>query len=422
MLAVVRQPGIARLGAAGLLTEVGDWILLIALPLFVLQVSGSPFVTATVFALGLVPTVVASPLAGTLIDRFDPWRLMSTVAVLQAVFLLPLLSVESADDLWVVYMVVVVESVLGTIIEPCRIATAALLVPTGELMAVNHLMGVLSSIARLVGGPLGGLVLGLGGIDSVVVANVVTFLAAAALLGHGISRPVDNARPTSSAPRIRLLHDWVEGLTVVTRTPMLRRVMGVVACASLAQGAFVVFFVLFVLRDLHGSEADVGILRGVQAIGALAGGALLALVVRRLEAGRLIAISLLAFGVLSLTIWNAPALTVAFSLYVGLFIAAGLPGLAMTTGLLTLLQTHSTGETRGRVLSTFFAVLGGVQALGMLGAGLVGTGTGLTIALQVQGALYLVAAALALRLTASSTAQSAIGAPPNPISLPSGSR
>lgn len=400
MLAVARRPGIGRLGAAGLLSEVGDWMLFIGLPLYVLQVSGSPFVTATVFALGSIPTVLASPLAGTLIDRFDPWRLMCSVAVLQALFLLPLLSVNSADDLWLVYVVVVAESVLGTIIEPCRIATAALLAPPEELMAVNHLMGVLSSIARLVGGPLGGLILGVGGIDSVVVCNAVAFLVASALLGLGATRPVDDAKSAPPAARIRLLHDWVEGFTVVTRTPILRRVMGVAACASLAQGGFVVLFVLFVLRDLQGSEADVGILRGVQAIGALAGGAVLALVIRRLDAGRLIAISLLAFGALSLITWNAPALTVDFSLYVGLFIAAGLPGLAMMTGMLTLLQQHSTEETRGRVLSTFFAVLGGVQALGMLAAGLVGTGIGLTIALQVQGALYLVAAALAFRLTA----------------------
>jgi hypothetical protein len=70
------------------------------------------------------------------------------------------------------------------------------------------------------------------------------------------------------------------------------------------------------------------------------------------------------------------------------------------TGLLTLVQTHSPEATRGRVLSTFFAVFGGVQAVGMVAAGLVGTGVGLTVALQIQGALYLVAATLALRLSA----------------------
>ncbi len=370
-------------------------MLFIALPLYVLQLTGSPLVTATVFVLELVPTVVVGPLAGVLVDRFDPWRLMTTVAALQAVMLLPLLLVQSADDLWLLYAVVVVESVLGTVIEPCRTVTAASLVPAADLMAVNQLTGILSSLARLVGAPLGGLALGLTGIDGVLVADTATFVVAAVLFAWG--RRDDAARPAPAAP-VRLVADWAEGLSVVFRSPVLRRTMGVVVCMALAQGAFVVLFVLFVVRDLGGSEADVGTLRGVQAIGALAGGALLGLVIKRWEAERLVAVSLATFGVLSLVTWNAVALTTAFGLYVGLFIAAGVPGLASMTGLLTLLQSHAPEGVRGRVISTFFAVYGGVQAVGMLLSGLVGTGNGLTIALQVQGVLYLTAAVLALRL------------------------
>jgi hypothetical protein len=64
-----RRPGLARLAAGGLLSETGDWLLLIALPLHVLALTGSSLVTATVFALELVPTVVAAPLAGVLASR-----------------------------------------------------------------------------------------------------------------------------------------------------------------------------------------------------------------------------------------------------------------------------------------------------------------------------------------------------------------
>jgi hypothetical protein len=65
------------------------------------------------------------------------------------------------------------------------------------------------------------------------------------------------------------------------------------------------------------------------------------------------------------------------------------------TGLMTVVQTHAAPEVRGRVMSTVLAVLGGVQAGGMRVAGLVGTGAGLTAALEVQGGLYLAAALIA---------------------------
>jgi hypothetical protein len=399
LAAVLRRPGMARLGVAGLLSEAGDWMLFIALPLYVLALTGSALVTATVFALELVPTVLAAPLAGVLVDRCEPWRLMRTVAVAQAVALLPLLSVDAPGDLWVVYAVVVAESVLATVIEPCRSTTAASLVPRTDLMGANQALGMLSSVARLVGGPLGGLVLGVWGIDGVLVADAATFAAVAALFAirppHGAR--ASGQRATPGAPS-RVVRDWADGLAVVARTPVLRRVMAVVALAALAQGAFVVLFVLFVVRDLGASQADVGVLRGVQAAGSIAGGVLLTRAIGRADAGRLLAVSLGGIGALSLLTWNGPAVTTAFAVYVALFVAVGVPALTTMTGLLTLVQTHADEAVRGRVLSTLFAVAGGVQAAGMMVAGLVGTGAGLTTALEVQGVLYLVAALLARRL------------------------
>jgi hypothetical protein len=140
------------------------------------------------------------------------------------------------------------------------------------------------------------------------------------------------------------------------------------------------------------------VLRGVQAAGSIAGGVLLTRAIRRADAGRLLAVSLGGIGALSLLTWNGPAVTTAFAVYVALFVAVGVPALTTMTGLLTLVQTHADEAVRGRVLSTLFAVAGGVQAAGMMVAGLVGTGAGLTTALEVQGVLYLAAALLARRL------------------------
>jgi MFS family permease len=395
--ATLRRPGIARLGAAGLLSEIGDWMLFIALPLFVLSLTGSSFVTATVFALELVPMVLAAPLAGVLVDRCEPWRLMRTGAALQAVAILPLLWVGSADDLWIVYTVVVVESLLATILEPCRSTTVAELVPPADLLGVNQALALVASVARLTGGPLGGVVLGLHGIDGVVLADAATFAGVAALFAIRAPRPTRPANNRASV-RARAGREWIEGLAVVGRSPVLRRTIVVVALAALAQGAFVVLFVLFVVRDLGASEADVGVLRGVQAVGSIAAALLLAPVARRLDPGRLLAISLAVIGVLSLVIWNGPRVTTAFAAYVALFVAVGAPAMTTMTGLMTVVQTHAAPEVRGRVMSTLFAVLGGVQAGGMLLAGLVGTGAGLTAALEVQGGLYLLAAVVATGL------------------------
>ncbi len=374
-------------------------MLLIALPLYVLELTGSPLVTATVFVLGLAPTIVAGPLAGVLVDRSEPWKLMTITAGLQALFLVPLLAVDDTTDFWILYSVVVIESVLGTIIEPCRATTAAALVPLDQLAQINQLMGLLSSLARLLGSPIGGLILAAGGFDAIICANAGTFLAAAVIFALGTRGRQKPAQENLGAGSYTSpWADLVEGLQITAGTPALRDVMSVVCFVALAQGGFVLLFVLFVTQELHGNEADVGVLRGVQAIGALTGGALLGLIINRISPRRLISGSLIIFSALSLTIWNLPALTTSFPIYIGLFILIGVPGVSLMTGLVTVLQSTCEPGARGRVLSTYFALFGAMQAIGTLLAGFLGTGPGLTIGLQIQGLLYAVAALMALRL------------------------
>ena len=92
------------------------------------------------------------------------------------------------------------------------------------------------------------------------------------------------------------------------RTPRVRAGLLVYGISSVAQGIFVVLFIVFVARVLHGDAAEIGLLRGVQAIGAITAGVALALS-PRISAGRLTAAAAIAFGVLDLTIWNAPLLS-----------------------------------------------------------------------------------------------------------------
>ena len=160
--------------------------------------------------------------------------------------------------------------------------------------------------------------------------------------------------------------------------------------AGIAQGIFVVLFILFVARRLHGDSSKIGLLRGVQAVGAIAGGLGLAMLARNASPGRLVAGAALIFGAVDLTIWNAPALTTATVVYVALFIAAGAPGVVMETGLVSLLQVAAPVGARGRTFGALGMVTNAGQAVGMLGAGALASQLGLMTLLNAQGLLYLV--------------------------------
>ena len=82
-----------------------------------------------------------------------------------------------------------------------------------------------------------------------------------------------------------MMGEWVDGLRVVAGNRELVWGLVVNGLAAVAQGIFTVLFVLFVTRVLDGDGADVGLLRGVQAIGGLLGGVAVVGLARRLEPG-----------------------------------------------------------------------------------------------------------------------------------------
>ena len=207
-------------------------------------------------------------------------------------------------------------------------------------------------------------------------------------------RTLSTARP--GPRRAGVVREWVDGLRVTLGDRGLRWGLVVNGLAGVAQGIFTVLFVLFVTRVLGGDGADVGLLRGVQAIGGLLGGVLVVGLATRLEAGRLLGVSLLVFAAIDLAIWNGPLLTTADWLYLALFVAAGIPGVGVLTGLTSLVQERTAEAYLGRVFATYLGSFNGLMALGMLLAGLLGDTLGVVAVLNAQAGLGLLAGLIAV--------------------------
>jgi MFS family permease len=386
-----RRAGFRRLWAAGAVSETGDWLLLIALPVYVLQLTGSALTTSTVLLVELAGTVLAGPLAGVLADRVDRRRLLIAAGLAQAVLLLPLLAVHGAGQLWIVYLVSATQAVLATVNDPVRQALLPATVEPAEIATAAAQLGVASNLARLVGGALGGALLDAYGLTGVVVADAATFVLAAALLAGWALPPVPRGGSAGAG------REFLAGLAVVRADRRLRGVFAVGVLLQLAQGMFLVLFVVFVLRRLGGGASEVGLLRGMQAVGGIAGGVLLGAVARRLPPHVLAGAGCLGFGAVCLAIWNGPALTTALPAYIGLFVLIGLPISAAGAGVTTVLLAAVPEDFRGRVISTALVAGAVAQGAGTLLAGVLVDPVGLLPLLEAHAALGAVAGLVAFR-------------------------
>jgi predicted MFS family arabinose efflux permease len=383
-----------RLWSAVAISETGDWLLFIALPLYVLKVSGSALDTSAVFLAELAPAVLVGIVGGPVIDRWNPGRLLTALTSSQAVLLLPLLWL-GPDRLWIAYAVAAVQAAITSITTPALQAVVPFVVEPHQLPKANAMTETATNAARLLGSPLGGILLPVLGLDGLVLGDMASFLASATLLA-GCRRatppsvPQPRAQPTSRLPAIG------DGPRAFRRNPTLISALIISFLSAVAQGLFLVLFVLFVLRSLHAGDQVVGLLRGVQAIGGVLGGLLVGTWGKHLAARTLTVSGLASFGLLSLLTWNSPAITTETRWYLGLFIAVGLPATALVTGLLTGTQRTSPRRVLGRVLSLIQVAQALGQGTGILLAGLLSGSVSLTVLLNVQASCYLACAVVAV--------------------------
>jgi MFS family permease len=384
-MSALRDPGFRRLWVAGLISDTGDWLLLVSLPILVYEYTGSTIGTAAVFLLELAPPVLLAPVAARFADGFDRRVTLIAISAAQAALLAPLLLVHGPEQLPLLYAVVVVQSALASVFDPTKNALLPTLLPADRLIGANSLIGLGQNLGRLLGGSLGGLLLAAGGgLSLIATADGASFLLAVGLiagLAPGVSGRTSTAHSVARDGR---------GWRALMRTPRVRAGLLVYGISSIAQGIFVVLFIVFVARVLHGDAAEIGLLRGVQAIGAITAGVALALS-PRISAGRLTAAAAIAFGVLDLTIWNAPLLSTGEFVFVALFVAVGVPGTGIAIGLTTVLQQATREGQRGAAFAAAGVAASIGEAIGMVVGGLLGDTVGVVTILNVQGVLYLIA-------------------------------
>jgi MFS family permease len=386
---------------AGLVSDAGDWLLLIALPIVVYRMTGSALGTSIAFLAELVPGILIAPVGGQIADRVDRRRLMVAVAVLQAIALLPLLLVGAGRGLAIVYAVIVAQASLRALFDPAKNALLPTLVAPHELISANSLVGLGSACGRLIGGPLGGVLLAAGGLRTVIVADAASFLVAALLIARlavHCPGPFVRIRPRPPRGQLALPLPSATRIRMILADPRVLAGLLVGFVADIAQGIFLVLFIVFVARRLGGGSSEIGVLRGVQAVGAIGAGLLLAGAGRRVRPAALTAYSALSFAVIELMIWNGPALSTAEVSYVVLFMLAGAPGVALETGLLSYLQSVGTDAERGRIFGAVGLATNAGQAIGMMAAGTLTAPLGLMALLNAQVGLVFVSALLAALL------------------------
>jgi Na+/melibiose symporter-like transporter len=400
-----RHRDLRLLLGAGLVSMCGDWLLSVGLTYSVYAVTGSTLASAMTMLAAFLPQVLVGTVAGVFVDRWDRRRTMIVTNLLLAAGLAPLVLADTTAHIWVVYVVLVWQSVVEVFFAPAEQALLPRLVEDDGLVTANALNGQVRQLSRLVGAALGGIAAAAGGITAVALLDALSFVLATLLLTRirEGSRPADQPRDRPDDPgalvvgrlaQLRL--EWLDGLRTAWESPVVRvlLVFSLVTCTG--EGVMGALFAPYVRSVLHGGPQLLGALSSVQAIGGLAGGVVVATVGSGWSPVRMLGVGAVLFGLVDLGIFVYPLVVVSPWPAIAGMVLVGTPGAALTAGMMTLYQRSTVDERRGRVLGLAFFAQSLAMVVGTTGAGFLGAVVGIVPVLAFQGVGYVVAGVLVL--------------------------
>jgi len=400
MLAVLRQRNFACLWIGQIVSLIGDWMLFVALPFYIYLLTGSTFATGIMFIVQTIPRLCIGLVAGVFVDRWNRKHTMIVANLIQACVLVLLFLAHSSEWIWITYVFAFIASTVSQFFYPAQAAIIPQLVDEPHLLAANSLNSTSQEMTRLVGPFLGGLLLGLFGLNSVIIVDIFSFLFSAIMISLIILSPQlantrnSEARTGLSTSLAKIWREWLDGLHLVKQERLVVAIFTVVGVAMISEGLIEVLINGYVKTLLHGNALVLGWLLAAQSIGGLAGSLLVTRLSKLVSPVLLISLCGLVFGGLIAIMAIIPILAVVLPL----IMIVGFAMVGFYVPQFTLLQTSVVNEFRGRIFGAFNTLQATSLLIGIgLAAGL-SDKVGITIMVIIDASCNLLAALLAFLL------------------------
>ncbi|WP_172632469.1 MFS transporter [Dictyobacter arantiisoli] len=385
------------------LSVFGDSFASIAIPLLVLQATGSVALMGLVTAMNSAGQILAGFFAGVIADRVDRRKLMIVCDVVRMCLYgaIPLCWSLFGPQFWLIFLVVGLGSCLGLTFQVAYVTAIPNLVDGDQIVEANSRLQITYSIAFVLGPVLAGFIVGTFGASAAITGDAISFAVSAFSLLFIRLRAVAEVTPlelikqetveqvTIPRPierRSTLWTDFVEGATFIWHNQVLKPMAFLLFILTLLTAGALDLFIFHIKADLGGNDTSVGLVFGLASIGGVVGGVVAPTLRKRLGFGPCWIGSLLLNAVALILIALAPNMVLCCLLAM-LFTFSSTVSSVVS---MSLRQEITPDSLLGRVTSVFWTVIG---VPGPLGAALftgLSTHVGTTSVLLLIGSLAFV--------------------------------
>ena len=158
----------------------GNFILKLALSMYVLEATGSAAIFAGILSAATIPTILLSPLGGILADRADRRNIMVALDALTGVSVLcAALFLSESNAIAVISTLLIILSILGAFETPTVQACIPTMLQGDNIMKGNSIVNQVASLSYLIAPMLGGILYSMFGLKPVMYASVFCFFITA---------------------------------------------------------------------------------------------------------------------------------------------------------------------------------------------------------------------------------------------------
>jgi len=346
-----------------LVSQIGSGLTMFAMGVWVYQQTGSATKFTTIALLSALPGLLLMPIAGALVDRWDKrWTLLLSDAIcgVASLFML-LMTISGRLSIAHIYICVVVFSIVGTFGYLAYYPAITLTVPKRMLGRVSGMTHASEATSRIAGPLLGGLMIAFMGLQSIFLADVLTFIFSILTLLIIQIPKVQKTEEETASPSV--FREALYGWTYIKERPSL---LAVILFFTTTNFFLTMALVLFSPMILSFNTADVlGTLNSISGVGLLAGGLVMSAwggpkdrIRGVLGFSMIVSVSLILIGLTPQVFIIAPAL---FALYFAIPLANSCSQ--------ALWQTKTAPEVQGRVFSLRRMISGAMAPISFAIAG-----------------------------------------------------
>jgi MFS family permease len=365
----------------------GDQVSILALPLTaILVLHAGAAQTGYLTAAGVAPSLLFSIVAGGWVDRAGHRRRvmlsadLARAALLASIPIAYVLGALSFAQLYVVAFAVGCASVLFSVAHST--VFASIVAPT-QYVDANSLVHGSRALSFVGGQSAGGILVQVLTAPGAIAIDAVSFLGSALFLSR-----IHPAEPATAAGGRGHL---TEGVRFIWRSPSVRALLGATATINVFNFATAAIFVLHVTRELGVAPAQLGLVLGAGAVGAVLGAGLTARLGRRLGVGGAFTLSCLLFPapLILLPVAAGMSKPVILTLLFAAEFGAGIGVMMLDITIGAILTATIPAPLRARVSGAYSTINYGLRPVGALAGGAFGSTLGLrsTLWISTVGAL-----------------------------------